>query len=349
MASIANETQNEESTPSMKRSVRGIEIVETGSYAPQNVVHNRDLARLGCDEDWIIQRTGIIERRHAGAEEASSDLAYFAAKDCLDKSGIDPAEIDLILLATMTPDHYTPSTASLVQARLGCKAAAIDMNAACSGFMYAMITGSQFVKTGCYNTVLAIGADKMSAVIDPEDIKTYPLFGDAAGAAILRRANHDPDLEKGILAFRLGSVGEMGYLISVPGCGSRAPADNKVLDERNQFLKMNGKPVFKWAVKIIPEIVEVVLNDADMALEEIDLLILHQANKRIVDAALKDLDIPDSKVFVNLDKYGNTSAASIPLALDEAYQQGRIQRNSKVLLCGFGAGLTWGACVYQGY
>lgn len=349
MATIVTESKSESSQPANSRAVQGIEIVATGSYTPKNVVHNRDLARLGCDEEWIVQRTGIIERRHASADEASSDLAYNAAIDCLNRAQFDPKKIDLILLATMTPDHYTPSTASLVQARLGCTAAAIDMNAACSGFMYAMVTGSQFVKTGCYKNVLAIGSDKMSAVIDPDDKKTYPLFGDAAGAALIRKAPEEHQEGKGILAFRLASEGELGHLISVPGCGSRAPADEAVLESRNQFLKMNGKPVFKWAVKIIPHAVDLILNDAKLELDDIDLLILHQANKRIVDAALKDLEIPEDKVFVNLDKYGNTSAASIPLALDEAYRQKRIEKDSRVLLCGFGAGLTWGACIYQGF
>jgi len=347
MATILPKTGSDVSEKSLVRSVMGIQIVATGSYAPEKIVHNRDLGHLGCDEDWIIQRTGIHQRRHASQREATSDLAVAAAKKCLQASGMAAEDLDLILVATMTPDHYTPSTASLVQSRLGSSAAAVDMNAACSGFMYALVTAGQFAKTGCARNVLAVGADKMSAVIDPQDQKTYPLFGDAAGAAIVSPSPTDQP-GSGILAYRLASEGELGYLISVPGCGSRQPADSQVLEQRNQFLHMTGKPVFKWAVKIIPTAVDSVLKDAGLGMEDIDLFIFHQANKRIVDAAVNAMNIPEDKVFINLDKYGNTSAASIPLALDEAYAGGLIDRTSCVMLCGFGAGLTWGACIYQG-
>ncbi len=348
MATIVPQNETSSSTPPLNRSITGIEIVATGSYAPPNVIHNRDLVQLGCDEEWIVQRTGILERRHAAKNQATSDLALAAARNCLEKAQVSASEVDLILVATMTPDHYTPSSAALVQSRLCCSAAAVDMNAACSGFMYSLVTAAQFVKTGCYRNVLVIGADKMSAVIDPQDEKTYPLFGDAAGAALVRKSVQPNDKGVGLLAFRLASEGELGYLISVPGCGSRQPASEQVLAQRHQYLHMTGKPVFKWAVRIIPYAIDLVLNDAKLSLADIDLLILHQANRRIVDAAVSLLDISHDKVFVNLDKYGNTSAASIPLALDEAYQQGLIQRNSRVLMCGFGAGLTWGACIYKG-
>ena len=187
----------------------------------------------------------------------------------------------------------------------------------------------------------------MSAVIDPQDKKTYPLFGDAAGAALVRRsAGENPD-GTGLLAFRLASEGELGYLISVPGCGSRQPADEQVLEQRNQYLQMTGKPVFKWAVRIIPHAVDLVLSDANLSLDDIDLLILHQANRRIVDAAVSQLDIPEEKVFVNLDKYGNTSSASIPLALDEARRSGRIRPGDLVALVTFGGGFTWAGSVVQ--
>ncbi|HMO14282.1 MAG TPA: beta-ketoacyl-ACP synthase III [Pirellulaceae bacterium] len=347
MAIIVPGTENHAAKPPLNRAATGIEIVATGSYAPANIVRNTDLAQLGCDEEWIVQRTGILERRHASNNEATSDLALAAARDCLRKANVAARDVDLILVATMTADHFTPSTASIVQSRLCSSAAAIDMNAACSGFMYGLITAAQFVKTGCYRQVLVIGADKMSAVIDPQDEKTYPLFGDAAGAALVR-AHPQGNNGVGILAFRLASEGELGYLISVPGCGSRQPATANVLAERNQYLHMTGKPVFKWAVRIIPHAIDLVLSDAKLSLSDIDLLILHQANRRIVDAAVSQLDIPYEKVFVNLDKYGNTSAASIPLALDEAYQQGLVRKDGLVLMCGFGAGLTWGACIYKG-
>ncbi len=349
MASIISRTQKEQQPNLQKSSIRGIRIVATGSYVPDIVIKNSDLRALGCDEQWIVQRTGILERRHCRPEHSTSDLAFFAAERCLAVANLDASDVDMIIVATMTPDHFTPATSAIVQNRLQCDAVAMDLNAACSGFMYALVTAGQFVKSGSCKNVLVIGADAMSRVIDPQDPKTYPLFGDAAGAVLVTAdSDINADDGPGILAYRLATEGQLGHLISVPGSCARMPASQKVLDERQQFMKMNGRPVFKWAVRVIPTAVHEVLRLANLSIEDIDLLLLHQANRRIIDAALNDLDISEDKVFGNLQHYGNTSAASIPLLLDEAIGHGLVSLESRILMCGFGSGLTWGSCIYQG-
>lgn len=328
--------------------ISGIRILGTGIWHPKKVVKNEDLEALGCDSEWIVQRTGILSRHHADESEATSDLAIAAAEDCLERTGTDIDEIDLILLATMTPDHYTPSTACMVQKGLGATAAAVDMNAACSGFMYALITGSQFIKSRCSRKTLVIGADTMTMVVDPNDKKTFPLFGDGAGAAIIERdPNPNPDEASGILSYRLASEGELGDTLIVPCGGSRMPPTIEAVEEREHYLKMDGRSVFKWAVRLIPEMVGSVVSQANLSLDDIDLIFFHQANKRIIDAAVENLNVPAEKVFMNLDRWGNTSAGSIPISLHEAYVDGRIKRGSNVLLAGFGAGLTWGAAVVR--
>ena len=362
MTSFATDAKISTRTRSLVQSILGIKILGTGSYLPENRVANEDLAELGYDAEWIIQRTGIKARRHAFPGQSTSDLAFEAAQVCLKNSGVAPSEVDFIFVATMTPDHYTPSSASLLQASLGCQCPAVDMNGACSGFMYALITACQFLKTGCCKKVLVVGADVMSTVVDPEDKKTFPLFGDGAGAAILSLENEStktvvagangvPSQENnpsmGILAYCLGSEGELANLLVVPGCGSRLPATHQVLDERDNYLKMEGRAVFKWAVRLIPEVTNELLSAAGLTLDDIDLFIFHQANRRIIDSAVGALQIPLDKVLINVDEYGNTSAASIPISLDEALQQGRIQPGHRVLLCGFGAGLSSGACIWQ--
>jgi 3-oxoacyl-[acyl-carrier-protein] synthase-3 len=329
------------------RTIRGVKIAATGSCAAQKRVLNEDLRALGYDADWIVQRTGILARHHVLPGQASSDLAIGAAQLCLAEAGVAPQDVDFIIVATMTPDHYTPSSSALVQAALGCRCPAIDVNAACSGFMYALIIAAQFIKTGAARTVLVIGADVMSMVVDPQDKKTYPLFGDGAGAALLTPEDPPTSDDCGILAYRLASEGELSNLLVVPGGGSRLPISQEVLDGRKQFLKMEGQAVFKWAVRLIPEVTHELLDYAGLRLDDIDLFILHQANRRILDSAVDYLGVSPDRVFMNLDEYGNTSAASIPLSLDEAIRAGRIQKGHRVLLCGFGAGLSWGACIFQ--
>ncbi len=321
--------------------ISGVRIAATGSYVPEEIVTNDDLAALGCDSEWIIRRTGIRERRKAASEEATSDLCYKAAQKCMENANVTPEEIDLILVATITPDHPTPSTACHLQRRLGVVAPAMDINAACAGFMYALVTGAQFVNSGNSQCALIIGADVMSRTINPEDKKTYPLFGDGAGAVILK-----PDSQsKGIASYQLGSEGCGGEMLCIPSGGTRSPLTPEHYEAGKQYLLMDGRNVFKWAVRVVDDSAKQVLQHAEMSANELDLVILHQANQRIIDSAVSDLDVPREKVFVNLDRYGNTSGASIPLALDEAVNSNQIQRGDQILLCGFGAGLAWGTAV----
>ena len=321
----------------------GVQILGTGAYLPETIVRNEDLAQLGCDPDWIIQRTGIHERRRAAPHEATSDLAYEAAVRCLQNAGVAARDVDMILVATMTPDMLMPSTACLVQRRLGAVAPAMDLNAACSGFMYALATGMQFIKTGCSRRVLVIGSDVMSRFLNPVDRRTYPLFGDGAGAVLLGAGRED----RGLLAFTLGSEGDDGELLSIPGGGSREPLTADGLAGGRQFIRMDGRAVFKWAVRLVNEIATDVVRHAELTMDDIDLVVMHQANLRILDAAVSGLGVDRDKVLVNLDRYGNTTAASIPIVLDEAVAAGRLQCGDHVLLMGFGAGLTWGAGVLR--
>ncbi len=322
----------------------GVQIAATGSFVPSTVVTNEDLASLGCDSDWIVRRTGILQRRKVADDQATSDLAYAAALNCLQAAGVRADEVDLIIVATMTPDFPTPSTACLLQRRLGALAPAMDVNAACAGFMYGLVTGAQFVATGNAQRVLVVGADVMSYTIDPDDKKTYPLFGDAAGAALLVPDSHQ---QAGLLAYQLGSEGCGGKMLCIPAGGSRTALSPEAWAAGQQFLQMDGRGVFKWAVRVFAESAQDVLAAADVSPQQLKLVILHQANQRIIDSAVSDLGVDSDKVFVNLDKYGNTSGASIPLALDESVAAGRIERGDYVLLCGFGAGLAWGTTLLQ--
>jgi len=323
-----------------------VQILSTGSYVPERIVSNEDLAILGCDSDWIVRRTGILERRYARDDQATSDLAYEAAIRCLEKSGVGVDQVDLILVATMTPDHPTPSTACLLQQRLGAVAPAMDLNAACGGFMYALVTAAQFVATGASSCALVVGADLMSRTTNPEDPKTYPLFGDAAGAALIvpaLRGEHASCL----LASTLGSEGCGGTMLCVPAGGSRQVLTPEAWHSGGQYLRMDGRNVFKWAVRTVAESTLDLLAATNLQASDLDQLILHQANQRILDSAIEDLGVSREKVFNNLERYGNTSAASIPLALDEAIAAGKIHRGDLVLLCGFGAGLAWGTALVR--
>lgn len=328
--------------------VPGVRIVATGSFAPERIVTNEDLAALGCDSEWIVRRTGIRERRRASDDQATSDLCYEAAIRCLDAANVSAEEVDLILVATITPDHQTPSTACLIQDRLGAVAPAMDINAACAGFMYAMTTAAQFVAAGNSKCALVIGADLMSRTVDPDDKKTYPLFGDAAGAVLMKPDGSSPAGDaSGILSYQVGSEGCGGPMLCVPAGGTRRALDDAAIAEKAQFLSMDGRNVFKWAVRVFDDSTKQVLEHAGVAAEELSLVVLHQANQRIIDSAVSDLNVAPEKVFVNLDRYGNTSGASIPLALDEAVREGRLRRGDLVLLCGFGAGLAWGTSLLR--
>jgi 3-oxoacyl-[acyl-carrier-protein] synthase-3 len=322
----------------------GVRVLGTGSYVPDAVVTNEHLyQRFGFDSGWIVKRTGILERRHALPHQATSDLCHEAALRCLDNARVRPEDIDLVVLATFTPDMSFPSTACLLQDRLKISGAAIEIEAACAGFMYALITGAAYVVSGASSMALIVAGDCNSRILNPEDIKTYPLFGDGAGAVILTRGHHD----QGILAFSLGADGGGGDMLSRPACGSRLPPTPELLERGLHYMYMDGRGVFRWAVAILSDTIQDVLHASELRPNDVDLYIPHQANIRIINAAIDVLKVPRSKVFNNLDRYGNTSAGSVPLALDEAVSEGRVQPGNLVLLSGFGAGLAWGTALLR--
>ena len=325
----------------------GFRLAGIGSHVPATVVTNADLARLGCDPEWILARSGIRERRHASRDEATSDLAAAAGRAALAQSGRAAADVDLLVLGTFTPDTCIPSTACVVQEALGLDAPAMDVTAACAGFAYALVTAAQFVAAGSSRLALVIGADTNSRLVDPEDVKTWPLFGDGAGAVLLERVEEEGRPERGLLAFALGSDGRGAGLLVCPMSGSRRPVSAEGLGRREQFMQMDGRAVFKWAIRLAEDNIRQVVARAGVPLEHIDLFVLHQANARIVEGAREALGLPAEKVFMNLDRYGNTSSGSIPLALDEAWRSGRIGPGSTVVVCGFGGGLAWGSAVWR--
>jgi 3-oxoacyl-[acyl-carrier-protein] synthase III len=321
----------------------GVRVIATGSYVPDAVINNEHLhQRLGFDSEWIIKRTGIRERRHALPHQATSDLCYEAAIRCIERAGVSPKDIDLLLVGTFTPDMTFPSTACLVQDRLKLACPAVDLQAACAGFMYALITGAAYVLSGVSKLALVIGGDCNSRVVNPSDLKTYPLFGDGAGAVLLTPGRPD----QGILSCSLGADGAGSTLLNRQACGSRLPPTPELLAQNKHFMYMDGRAVFRWAVGILCDTVEDVLRDAGMTARDVDLYIPHQANIRIINA-LDVIDVPRNKVFVNLDRYGNTSAGSIPIALDEAIAEGRVKPGSLIMLSGFGAGLAWGTALMR--
>jgi 3-oxoacyl-[acyl-carrier-protein] synthase-3 len=311
---------------------------------PDIVISNEHLReRLGFDSDWIVKRTGILERRHALPYQATSDLCQEAARRCMQQAGVKPKDIDLVILATFTPDMSFPSTACLVQDRLGLNCPAVELEAACAGFMYGLITGAAYIRAGASDLALIIGGDCNSRVINPEDMKTYPLFGDGAGACLLTRGRSD----QGVLSYSLGSDGSGGDILSRPAGGSRLPPTGELLAKGLHYMHMDGRAVFRWAVAILCDTIQDVLNAAQLRPGDISIYIPHQANIRIINAAIDVLHIPRSRVFSNLDRYGNTSAGSVPLALAEAVSEGRIHDNDLVVLSGFGSGLAWGTAVIR--
>lgn len=322
----------------------GVGIRSIGSCVPDRVVTNAELEELhGFEKGWIERRTGILERRYAADDEGTSDLAVRAARDAMNKAGVAAADVDLVLVGTFTPDYTCPSTACLVQQKLEIDAPAVDLQAACSGFMYAVATGAQYVATGNSKLALVIGADINSRIVEPSDQGTAPLFGDGAGAVLLEAGTD----EQGLVCYQLGADGAGGAMLDRPAGGTSQPATPELVAAGQHYLKMDGRNVFKWAIQAVKETIELILLRADVGVEDVKLFVLHQANIRIIDHAMKVLGIPPEKVFNNLDRVGNTSAASIPLALDEAWQQGRFQRGDLVLMCGFGAGLTWGTGLFR--
>lgn len=326
------------------RSLLGVQIVSTGSYLPDNIVTNADLqARYGFDPAWIEQRTGIRARRHVSADQATSDMCIEAAKRAIRNARVDVRDIDLVIVGTFTPDFHCPTTANLVQEALGIDAPAMDLHAACSGFVYAMATAAQYVATGNSRLALVISGDCNSRIVNPLDQKVAPLFGDGAGAVLMARG----DAHQGMICYQMGSDGGGGGLLDRQAGGSRNPMTHDDLDAGRQFLQMDGRNVFKWAVRAVTDSIEVVMRKTGLSAQDVSLYILHQANIRIINNVAEQLAIPEDRMFNNLQDYGNTSGGSIPIALDEAIQSGRISRGDTLLMSGFGAGLTWGTCLFR--
>lgn len=327
-------------------SMRRVGIIGVGSFAPPRIVTNDELAqKINTSDDWIQSRTGIRERRVAGPDIATSDLALAAAKNALNDACVSAADIDLIVVATATPDYpgSFPSTAAIVQDRLGArKAAAFDIGAVCAGFAYALHVTAQMVRTGAANRALVIGAETFSRVVNWDDRNTAVLFGDGAGAVVVEEVS-----EAGYLGGMLGADGSGAPLLQVAAGGSRTPLTADCVQSRRNTIYQNGKEVYKFAVTIIGEAAAQAVESLGLKTEDVDLFIPHQANIRIIQKAAERMGLPMEKVFVNLDRYGNTSGASIPLALDEAVKAGRVAQGSLVVLVGFGAGLTWGANVLR--
>lgn len=325
--------------------LKRVNIVGTGSAVPDRILTNRDLEHMvETSDEWIVTRSGIRERRITDDRTATSDLAAQAARRALEDANVSAEELDLIVVATATPDMVFPSTACLVQDMIEAKNAAhMDLVAACSGFVYALSMAKAFISSGQYGTILTIGAETLSKITDYQDRNTCVLFGDAAGAVILRSTENDA----GVLETYLGGNGHLWRLLYMPAGGSRMPASHETVDKRLHFIKMSGNEVFKAAVKAMGDAALRVLQQAGLRSEDVDLLIPHQANIRIINATAKRINLPMDKVYVNIDRYGNTSAASIPLALDEAKRAGRIKRGDIVLLVAFGGGFTWGSAVIR--
>lgn len=325
--------------------LRTVSIVGVGSYVPPRILNNQDLERMvDTTDEWITIRTGIKERRIAEAHESTSDMACEAARRALTAAGISPLEVDLIIVATITPDMLFPSTACLVQEKLGARrAAAFDVQAACSGYVYALDIASHFISSHTYETVLIIGAEKMSAVVDWTDRNTCVLFGDGAGAAVVQ---HRPQAH-GLITTCLGADGSQASLLELPAGGSSLPATAATVAGRLHYLRMDGKETFRNAVNAMVAAAQEALSRCQLKIEDIRCLIPHQANQRILSAVANRLGAREDQIFSNVERYGNTSAASVGIGLDEAVRAGRIQTGDLVLLVVFGAGLTWGSALIQ--
>ncbi len=322
-----------------------VTIVGTGAYLPERILTNAELETMvDTSDEWIVTRTGIRERRIAGDDEPTSVMAAGAAKQALASAGIAGEDVDLIVVGTVTPDMPFPSTACLVQTAIGAtKALCFDLEAACSGFLYSMEVARGMLLSGHYETALVIGAEKMSSVTDWEDRGTCILFGDGAGAVVLKRT----DQTRGILATSVGADGSLSELLMIPAGGCRIPASHDSVDQRQHFMKMAGNNVFKHAVRCMTEAGREALEKAGLTVEDVDWLVPHQANMRIIKAISGRSGIPMDKIVVNLDRLGNTTAATIPMALDEAVRDGRIKPGDIVLMIVFGGGFTWGATVLE--
>ncbi|WP_127536287.1 beta-ketoacyl-ACP synthase III [Paenibacillus illinoisensis] len=323
--------------------LRPVGVIGTGKYVPEKILTNSDLEKMvDTNDEWIVSRTGIKERHIAAPDQATSDLAYEAAMKALESAGMTGSDLDLIIVATITPDSAFPSTACILQDKLGAKgAAAFDLSAACSGFVYGLATATSFIQSGMYNNALVIGADCLSRITDYTDRNTCVLFGDGAGAVVIGEVPEG----RGFKSFDLGAEGAGGGLLQLEGGGSRLPASAETVENKKHYIYMNGREVFKFAVRVMGTATDEVLRKAALERTDVDLFVPHQANIRIIQSAMQRLELPEEKVVVNVDKYANTSAASIPLALVEAAEEGRMKAGDTILMVGFGGGLTWGASV----
>ena len=324
--------------------MKKVGIVGLGKYLPKKVLTNRDLEKMvNTSDEWIITRTGIKQRRLVSKEEAASDLGIKAAKQALEDAGLEPQDLDMIIVATATPDMPFPSTACFVQRAIGAKrASCFDISAACPGFIYAIIVAQQFIQSGTYNNALVIGTEVLSCVTDWQDRNTCVLFGDGAGAAVLA-----PVKSGGILSTHLGSDGSMIELLFLPGGGSRHPANQDTINKRMHYIKMRGNELFKLAVKLMTDAAQKALKKAGLTCKDIDCLIPHQANIRILLAVAKKLGLDEKKIYLNIERYGNMSSASTATALCEAVKDGTVKKGDIILLDAFGSGLVWGACIIK--
>ena len=325
---------------------QGVKIAGTGSYAPEKVLTNDDLSKIvDTTDEWIQTRTGIRERHIARDDEFTSDMSAAASVKALESAGLNPEDVELIIVATLTPDKIFPNTASLVQAKIGSpKAACFSIEAGCTGFVYALEVASGMIGSGLYKNALVIGAEKLSSIVDWTDRTTCVLFGDGAGAAVLKAVAPE---ENTYLGSDLGSNGEQHNILHIPGGGCAIPVSQKVIDEKLNTLSMNGKEVFKHAVNGMANSAQATLDEAGLTIDDIDWVVAHQANYRIISAVGQKLNVPEEKVYINVDRFGNTSAASVPLAFDEMIQKDLIKRGDKILFVAFGGGLTWGASIVK--
>ncbi len=317
-------------------------ITGWGKYAPRRVLTNHDLEKMvDTSDEWIVTRTGIRERRIAGPDEPTSVISVRAAQEAMKVAGIKASDIDLIIVATSSPDYLLPPVSSQIQDMLGAKCGAFTLVAGCTGWMYGLVTAQQFIQTGAYKTIVVIGAEEISKAIDWTDRTTCVLFGDGAGAVVVQRS----ETPTGVLAFELGSDGSGYEHLIVPGCGAVNPPSYEVLDRRENYIRMNGREVFKFATRVLGRSLMRVLAEAGLSPNDIDLFIPHQANHRIVEAAARLMGVPEDRFYMNIERYGNTSAASIPMALCEAIEEGRCKPGDLLAMVGFGAGLTWASAV----
>lgn len=327
------------------KTLKAAGILGVGYYVPEKVLTNKDLEKMvDTSDEWIIERTGIKERHIASPEEATSDLSTIAGKRALESAGVKAEELDLIIVCTLSPDMFFPATSCIVQNNLGAvNAGAFDLSAGCSGFVYGLSVACQMVSTGVHKKILVIGAETLSRITNWQDRNTCVIFADGAGAAVVG------EVEEGYGYYNsvLGADGSGGSHIIMPAGGSRKPSTVETLKDNLHYIHMDGAEVFKFATRVVPAAAKKVLAPTELEMDDIDIIIPHQANVRIIQSAAKRLKQPVEKFFVNIEKYGNTSAATVPIALAEAWEQGRIKKDDNVLLVGFGTGLTWAACVLK--